>query len=152
MSSDLRFDVRFIVFTVDDIYEAIHRLTKSARKAVAEPGTAGYISLHIERAARWTIREERDRELPLKRAHLAPLMFNLFFLFPREEELVETLLGLTQALHYDLPGPRAKLEAGLSGHVPGTGQNGPMGLWQLTPVHPEAPSAYRFSDSPIWDY
>jgi hypothetical protein len=150
MSSDLRFDVRFVVFTRDDIFEGVHRLTKSAVKSRAQPGDYGYASLDVEKAAKWTIREARDATMPRKRAHLDPLMFNLWFLFSSREDLVDTLTGLTRALTYQLE--RSRLEPGMSDHVPGTGMNGPMGLWELTRVHVEPPTAYRFDETPIWNY
>jgi hypothetical protein len=149
-----RLDIRFIVFTHDDIYEGLRQLLKSAKTADVEPGDSGVIAASVGRAARWTIRNEHDVDMPPKPAHLEPFAFNLWFLYRDRNELVETLKHFIQIIPHQIRqlSDSANLSAEMQEHVPGMGGNGPMGLWELTRVRLEPPTAHRFRDTPIWDY
>ncbi len=97
-----RLDIRFIVFTHDDIYEGLRQLLKSAKTADVEPGDSGVISASMGRAARWTIRKEHDADMPPKPAHLEPFAFNLWFIYRDRNELVETLKHFIQIIPHQI--------------------------------------------------
>jgi hypothetical protein len=145
-----RLDVRFIVFSVEDAVEQLKQLLKSVKTSDIEPDDSGIVPAILPRAARWTIRNEHDDSVPRRDPHMNPLMLNLWFLFYDRRDLV----GILTHLIHLLPGQvdPEDFVPGAHDDIPGNGMNGPMGLWELTRVHVEPPTAYRFDDTPIWNY
>jgi hypothetical protein len=148
-----RFDVRFIVFSPEDVHAGLKMIENQLKSADIDFGDSGIVSLKYERAARWTVSPfDKESGLPLdypkKDPHLEPLMFNLTCTFVDRAFLREALGGVHRFFDMQLNGE--PLREGLRGDVPDFQASAPCGEWQLTRVRLEPPQFY--DSQTIWDY
>lgn len=146
-----RFDVRFVVFSPEDVHLGLRAIETQIKSADVENGDSGIASMKYHRAARWTVSEFNNGSSgpvdgPRKEPHLTPLMFNLTCAFPDREFLRQALAGVHSFFDTQLHGE--PIHPGLRGDVPDFNASAPCGEWQISQVEVEWPNFYF--GRPIW--
>ena len=145
MSDGLSLDVRWVVFSKDDIHSGLRQLIQSLNVAGTGAGASGVLSLRLPRGARWTVRvEEKDSV-----NHLAPMMFYVSHPFVSQDELIAALRKLAKSLRSELR--EDALVFGMNGRIFGSGMENPIGAWHLSRLISEGPYSESFNGSDAWD-
>lgn len=157
MAYKKRLDLRFVIYSLEDIHVGIRQLERSLATADIEPGDSGMLKMSYSRGARWTVSEEPQRGAShfgeARTPHLRPLMFNIFCVYRDRKTLLESIKGIHKFVDMKIAIEEHDLYPGLSGDVPDFESSSPCGVWAVTRVRPEIPEMSFFTHSPIWgDY